>query len=137
MTDVPDHTLRRGILGGMGLVAPFAVGVLILGYGIWKWDSGQAVKQTEDQLVRDIDAQLPMGTPHAEIAKFVIAHGLAAPFYYNYGGSTPAMEGATAVLVTQTTPLDPAGLPVRRLGHTDGVFARDSVQIHPGNREPG
>ena len=108
MTDVTDHTLRRGILGGVGLLALFAAGILILGYGIWKWDTGhtdEAVKQAEDQLVRDIDAQLPAGTPRVEIEKFVIAqHGLVAPFYYNYGGPTPATDGATAVLLTRTTP---------------------------------
>jgi len=106
MTDVPNGTVRTGIMGGVGLLALFAAGMLIVSYGVWKWDTArtdEAVKQTEDQLVRDIDSQLPVGTPHDEIEKFAAAHDLKT-FYLNYRGPNPQLEGATAVLATQTTP---------------------------------
>jgi hypothetical protein len=106
MTDIADNTLRTGLLGGVGFLALFAAGFFVISYGAWKWDTGrtdQAVKQTEDELVRDIDSQLPVGTPHDEIEKFAAAHGLKT-FYLNYRGPNPAVEGATAVLATQTAP---------------------------------
>jgi hypothetical protein len=106
MTDVSDDTLRTGILGGVGLLAVFVLGMLVVSYGVWKWDSGrtdEAVKQTEDELVRAIDSQLPVGTPHDEIEKFAAAHGLKT-FYLNFRGPSPLAEGATALLAAQTTP---------------------------------
>lgn len=106
MTDVPNGTVRTGIMGGVGLLALCAAGMLIVSYGVWKWDTARTdeeVKQTEDQLVRDIDSQLPVGTSHDDIEKFAAAHGLQT-YYLNYRGPSPLAQGATAVLATQTTP---------------------------------
>jgi len=63
------------------------------------------VQQSDDELARDIVAQLPLGTPRADIAKFLSAHDMPEPGYFNYGGPNPIVEGATAILYTRTPPV--------------------------------
>jgi hypothetical protein len=105
MTYTKDDTLRGGILQGVSYFALMAVGLVALLIGAWKWDTARtnaAVQESEDALVRDINSQLPPGTPRAEIEKFLSARGMPQPGYYNYHGPSPVVEGATAILFTRT-----------------------------------
>jgi hypothetical protein len=107
MSYTQDYMLRAGILQGLSYFALIAVGCGALLIGAWKWDTArtnETVLQSDDLLVRDIAAQLPPGTPHADIEKFLTAHGMPQPGYFNYGGPNPIVNGATAILFTRTPP---------------------------------
>jgi len=105
MTYAQDNALRGGIAQGVSYFALIAVGLVALLFGAWKWDTArtnQTVLQSDDLLVRDIAAQLPPGTPRADLVKFLAARGMPEPIYFNYGGPNPVVQGATAVLFTRT-----------------------------------
>lgn len=92
-------------LANFALIAALFAATL---FAAWKWDTtktNEAVLQTDETLVRDITAQLPAGTPRADIEKFLAAHGTVTPGYFNYGGPMANLEGATAILFTRTTPV--------------------------------
>src|SRR5271165_4424682 len=77
MTYTQDNTLREGIVEGVSYFALIVVGLGALLFFAWKWDSArtnETVQKSADALVRDIDAQLPPGTPRSDIEKFLIAH---------------------------------------------------------------
>jgi hypothetical protein len=108
MTYAQDNTLRAGIAQGVSYLALIAVGLAALLFGAWKWDTGrtnQTVEQSDDALVRDIATQLPAGTPRADIQKFLMERGMPQPGYFNFGGPSPIVEGATAILYTRTPPV--------------------------------
>jgi hypothetical protein len=103
-----DNTLRAGIAQGISYFVLIAMGCGALLIGAWKWDTArtnETMLQTEDAPVRDIAAQLPLGTPRADIEKFLIAHGMPEPGYFNYRGPNPMVEGATAIVYTRTQPV--------------------------------
>jgi hypothetical protein len=150
MTYAQDDTLRGGIVQGVSYFALIAVGFGALLFGAWKWDTArtnETVQQSEDELVRDIGAQLPPGTPRADIGKFLTAHGMPEPGYFSYGGPNPIVEGATAIVYTRTTPV---GNMVHscwvqfyfRLDRSDALMgysheARCSSYLIDGNRDRG
>lgn len=108
MNYTQDNTLRTGIVQGVSYFALIAVGFLALLFGAWKWDTArtnEAVQQCDDELVRDIAAQLPLGTPRADVEKFLNARGMPQPGYFNYGGPMPIVDGATAIVFTRTPPV--------------------------------
>lgn len=108
MTYAKDDSLRAGVVQGVGYFALIAVGFLALLLGVWKWDTtrtNEAVQQSESALVLDIHAQLPPGAPRADIEKFLAAHGMPDPGYFNYHGPSPVVDGATAVVYTRTPPV--------------------------------
>jgi hypothetical protein len=150
MTHAQDSTLRAGVVQSVSYLALIAVGLGALLFGAWKWDTtrtNEAVQQAEDELVRDIGAQLPPGTPRAGIEKFLTVHGILDPGYFNYGGPNPIVEGATAVVYTRTPPV---GNMVHscwvvlyfRLNGSDALMgysheARCSYYLIDGNRDQG
>jgi hypothetical protein len=108
MSYASDNTVRAGMVQGVGYLALIAVGLGALLFGVWKWDTArtnETVQQSDDALVRDIAAQLPLGTPRADIEKFLSARGMPEPGYFNYRGPNPMVEGATAIVFTRTPPV--------------------------------
>jgi hypothetical protein len=150
MSHAQDHTVRAGIAQGVSYLALIAVGLGALLFGAWKWDTArtnEAVQLYEDALVRDIGAQLPPGTPRADIERFLAARGMPQPGYFNYRGPSPVVNGATAVLFTSTPP---AGNMIHscwvilyfRLDGSDALMgysheARCSSYLFDGNRDQG
>jgi hypothetical protein len=107
MSYTQDNTLRAGMAQGVSYLVLIGVGLVALLFGAWKWDTArtnETVQQYEDTLVRDIGAQLPPGTPRADLQAFLAARGMSQPGYFNYGGPTPIIDGATAILFTKTPP---------------------------------
>ena len=107
MSYTQDNTLRAGIAQGVSYLVLIAVGLGALLFGAWRWDTArtnETVQQYEDTLVRDIAAQLPPGTPRADLLTFLAARGMPQPGYFNYGGPNPIVNGATAILFTRTPP---------------------------------
>jgi hypothetical protein len=103
-----NDTLRTGVLQGVSYFALIAVGLGALLIGALKWDTArtnEAVEQSEDALVSDVGTQLPMGTPRADVEKFLAARGMPQPGYFNYGGPMAIVDGAMAILFTRTPPV--------------------------------
>jgi hypothetical protein len=150
MSYAQNDTLRTGVLQGVSYFALIAVGLGALLFGAWRWDTtrtNETVQQSEDELVRDIAAQLPPGTPRADIEKFLAAHGMPQPGYFHYGGPMPIVDGATAILYTRTPP---AGNMIHscwvqfyfRLDGSDALMeytheARCTSYLIDGNRDQG
>lgn len=150
MNYAQDNTLRTGIVQGIGYFALIAVGLGALLFGAWKWDTArtnETVQQSDDALVRDIAAQLPLGTPRADIERFLAAHGMPEPGYFNYHGPMAIVDGATAIVFTRTPPV---GNMVHscfvvlyfRLDGSDALMgysheARCSSYLIDGNRDQG
>jgi hypothetical protein len=150
MSYAENDTLRTGVLQGVSYFALIAVGFAALVFGAWKWDTtrtNETVEQSEDALVRDIGAQLPPGTPRADIDKFLGAHGMPEPGYFNFHGPNPIVQGATAIVYTRTPP---AGNMIHscwvqlyfRLDGSDALTgysheARCSSYLIDGNRDQG
>ena len=108
MSHAEDDTLRTGIVRGVSYLALFAAAFVALLFAAWKWDTArtnETVQQTDDALVRDINAQLPPGTPRAEIEKFLGARGMPQPGYFNYHGPMAIVDGASAIVFTRTPPV--------------------------------
>ncbi len=99
------------------------------------------------ELVRDIAAQLPPGTPHADIEKFLIAKGMPQPGYFNFNGPNPRGNGETALLWTRTAsvgnPIHSCWIPLLfRLDGSDALMGythevRCSSYLIDGNRDQG
>ena len=150
MSYAENDTLRTGVLQGVSYFALIAVGFGALLFGAWKWDTArtnEAVQESEDELVRDIAAQLPPGTPHADIEKFLIAKGMPQPGYFNFNGPNPRGNGETALLWTRTAsvgnPIHSCWIPlVFRLDGSDALMGythqvRCSSYLIDGNRDQG
>jgi hypothetical protein len=108
MTYPQGDTLRAGILQGVSYFALIAVAFMALLFAAWKWDStrtNETLQQSEDALVLDMREQLPPGASRADVEKFLTAHGMPQPYYLNYGGPNPVVDGATAVVFTRTPPV--------------------------------
>jgi len=103
-----DNTVRSGVAQGVSYLALIVVGLGALLFGAWKWDTARtndAMRQYDDTLVRDIGARLPLGTPRADIEKFLAERGMPQPGYYNFGGPMAIVNGATATVFTRTPPM--------------------------------
>jgi hypothetical protein len=150
MSYAKDDALRGGIAQSVSYFALIAVGFVALLFGAWKWDTtrtNETVQQSEDALIRDIGEQLPPGTPRADIEKFLVAHGMPDPQYFNYHGPNPVVDGAMAIVYTRTPP---AGNMVHscwvllyfRLDGSDALMgysheARCSSYLIDGNHDAG
>jgi len=145
-----DNTLRAGVAQGVGYLALIAIGLGALLFGAWKWDTAKTNEmalQSEDALVGDIAAQLPLGTRRADIEKFLIAHGMPQPGYFNFNGPNPRGNGETAILWTRTAsvgnPIHSCWIPLEfRLDASDALMGythevRCSSYLIDGNRDQG
>jgi hypothetical protein len=145
-----DDTLRAGMVKGVGYFALLAVGFVALLFAAWKWDTArtnEAALQSEDALVRDIDTQLPPGTPRADIEKFLTTRGMPEPGYFNFHGPNPRGNGETAVVWTRTAAVGNSihgcWIPlIFRLDGSDALMGyshevRCSSYLFDGNRDQG
>ena len=150
MSYASDNTVRAGMVQGVSYLALIAVALGALLFGVWKWDTArtnETVLQSDDALVRDISGQLPLGTPRADIEKFLSARGMPEPGYFNYRGPNPMVDGATAIVFIRTPPV---GNMIHscfvvlyfRLDGSDALMgysheARCSSYLIDGNRDQG